>query len=74
MTPEQIERNRTRSLLRNMTPQQIEQKRRRNHKNNLRRVRMSISGIKFYVGSAPTIEQAQYLRQKIREEAPRARS
>ena len=40
--------------------------------NNARRVRMRAGGIQFYLGQAPTVEAAQHLRRKIREEAPRA--
>lgn len=37
-----------------------------------RRIRMRAGGIQFYLGQAPTVEAAQHLRRKIREEAPRA--
>ena len=39
---------------------------------NSRRVRMRAGGIEFYVGHAPTAEDAQRIRRRIREEAPRA--
>ena len=36
-----------------------------------RRVFMVAAGIPFYIGSAPTVEAADYLRKKIKEEAPK---
>lgn len=38
---------------------------------NSRRIRMRAGGEQFYLGHAPTAEDAQQLRCKIREEAPR---
>ena len=37
-----------------------------------RKIRMSCGGIEFYIGVAPTVEAAQYLKEKIKREAPRA--
>lgn len=37
-----------------------------------RRVRLSAGGVSFFIGRAPTVEDALRLRKKIREEAPRA--
>lgn len=37
---------------------------------NARRIRVRAGGIQFYLGLAPTVEEAKQLRQKIREEAP----
>lgn len=44
----------------------------RDRERNSRRVRMGAGGFTLEIGYMPTPETAQYLRRKIREEAPRA--
>lgn len=39
-----------------------------------RQIRLSAGGISFYIGTAPTLEAADYLRTKIKTEAPRPQS
>jgi hypothetical protein len=39
-------------------------------RSNPRRIRVRAGGIQFYLGSAPSRDEAMQLRQKIKEEAP----
>jgi hypothetical protein len=53
------------------SPEGIESRRTADRLRHQRQVRMSAGGLQFHVGYAPTVADAERIRQQIKEEAPK---